>query len=204
VATPLFDRLSVDLAGRLGDPYTPDGQPVGPIDDGIAYSAAQRDAAILEAARRVLNTMGPRQLAARGMTRSYLGREQITSTPHDIPDDLARIYELEYYGKRMVFLPFPDGRRSSVYWQNTPMFEVDWQTEKIILHVPRSSFEVTLYYLREIPTLVHGGADDLNFDNYMAEHVLDYAESIGRRLHQEFNAVRQAANQEMQKHKEND
>lgn len=202
--TPKFDKLNVDLAYRLGDPYNPEtGAPVTYADDGVAYPAAVRDDCILAAARRVISMLGAEALTRKGMNKTYVKRETITATPHAIPTDCARIIGIDYYGKKMVYVPFDDGRRNSVYWQNVPMFDVDWTAGEIHLSNIMSTFEATLYYQREIPTLTHGGSEDLVLDSYMEEHVKDLAESLARRTHQEFGLVKQSAIADMQSHKDN-
>lgn len=209
MATPVFDHMNVALAYRLGDPYAPGGSVVTHSADGIAYPAALRDELVLNAARRVLFYMGPRTMAIKGLRESYVRTSQLTALETQLPATLARVLDVDYYGKRVEDEMFVTGRRNSIFWQNVPMYRIaqgdDAATRKIILiNIYKTPFTATMWYLREIPALTHGGAEDLLFDSYTQEHVLDVAEALGRRLHQEFTAVKEAALVDMQQHKEND
>lgn len=209
MATPVYDRLNVMLAYRLGDPYQPGGSVVTYSTDGIAYPAALRDDIILSAARRVLFSMGPRALANKGIRESYVRTQQLTATDTQLPADCARVLDVDYYGKKAEDEHFVSGRLNSIFWQNVPMYRVEQASDsanrKIILtNIHKDPFTATLFYLREIPALTHGGSEDLTLDTYMQEHVLNVAEALGRRLHQEFGMVKEAAMVDMKLHKEND
>jgi hypothetical protein len=207
--TPVFDSLNVRLAYRLGDPYTPDGDIVTYADDGIAYPASMRDDLVIEAARRVLTRMGARAVSVKGVREAYVRAADLTATETQLPADCAQVLDIDYYGKRVEAEPFTSGRRSSVYWQNVPMYRIDQASDEasrkvVLMNIHKSPFTASMRYLREIPALTHGGAEDLTFDVYMQEHVLDLAEALGRRLHQEFPQVYQMAAAEMQIHKDNE
>ncbi|MBE0645407.1 MAG: hypothetical protein IH600_15090 [Bacteroidetes bacterium] len=207
MATPVFDRLNVMLAYRLGDPYTPAGTVVTYAADGISYPAAIRDDMILEGARRVLISMGPRALLNKGITEAYIRTELLEELSTELPAGCAKVLDVEYYGKKAVHVPLADGRRNSVLWQNVPMWTIGYADDGRTIelsNIRKDPFEATMYYLRDIPALTHGGTEDILFDLYMQEHVLDYAELLARRLHQEFGFVKQTAQTDMQSHKDND
>lgn len=209
MATPVYDSLNIRLAYRLGDPYKPGGGVVTQADDGIVYSAALRDGLVLEAARRVVTRMGAKSLLEKGIRESYVRSLALTAATTALPTDCAQVLDVDFYGKRVEPEPFTSGRRNSVYWQNVPMYRIDQATatadRKItLINAHKTPFTATMLYLREIPALTHNGTEDLTLDSYMTEHVLDVAEALGRRLHQEFPAVYQLAATEMQIHKDND
>lgn len=208
MATPVFDKLNVQLAYRLGDPYQPGGSVVTYSADGIAYPAAIRDDLVLEGARRVLMSMGPRALLHKGITEAYVRKANLVALSTALPAGCAKVLDIEYYGKKAVHTPLADGRRNSVLWQNVPMWTVGYADSARTIelsNIHKTPFTATMYYLREIPALVHGGSEDLLFDTYMQNHALDLAEMLGRRLHQEFGPfLRQSASADMQSHLNND
>lgn len=199
-ATPNLDRLSVLLARRLGDPADTDGNEIttGNLYDGVAFTQAFREHCLTEALRLYLNLFGHDQLHDAGFPLNYLKEADLTFTmtagegEEELADDVARVLYVDYYGRMALVATFERmKRRHHSYWQKTAMYRVRFDGTKmyIKLYVPAYqgslTRDITYYYFRKIPDLVHSGSEDIELDPSQDPQFLPLAEAVARRNHQE-------------------
>lgn len=205
MATPYLDQLNVALAYRLGDPYTPSGVIVDTVTDGRVYTAILRDRCITEALRDLINLAGPAELAGKGIRDPYIRRKNLTSNPEQLPDDCARVIHVEFFGRPVHHVPFSDGRRKSVYWQNALMYDIEWNSTGMFIRLSGNveaapngwQDQVVLHYLLELYDLRTQDIDVL-VGTYWHKYILSRAEAIARRNHQELAiALEQRADAEL-------
>jgi hypothetical protein len=212
MANPVISELNVKLAYLLGDPFTPLGGKVTATDDGIAYAAILRDYFLTKGLRQFVKLRSAASLAASGIIDSYTRSMPIDANPFPIPGDLARLIDVQWYGKRVNNVPFADGRRNSVYWQNTPMYRIIItlaSAELIISNVsdPDKNY-CYINYIRRIPILSSNPAtptEDILINENYHDDILAFAEITGRRFHQEMHQqLKQDVIQDMAIEKQNE
>lgn len=212
-ATPILDALSVHLAWALGDPYTREGEVVTVEDDGLTYTAAMRCQFLTSALRTMIGSLGLSYLQRAGFTRWYGRRFPVTANPVDLgidgiegsDDDLglpscriARIYLVTYYGRPMRPCPWSEQEKvNSLLWMNVPMWRVEPGNVLTLLNVedPLPEGSVIAYAIRDVEDLLpHDPTDepaenpnkeDILVSSYLHAPLVDLAEVIGRRNHQE-------------------
>lgn len=211
MATPYLDQLNVALAYRLGDPATPQGVIVDAVSDGRVYPAVFRDRCITEALRDLINLAGPAKLAMKGIRDPYIRRVNLTTNPEQLPTDCARVIHVEFFKRKVEHVPFSDGRRNSVYWQNALMYDIEWNATGMFIRLSGNvdtapsgwQDNVVMHYLLELYDLRTQDIDVL-IGTYWHKYILARAEAIARRNHQELAmALEQRADAELKATMEN-
>jgi hypothetical protein len=212
MADTVIADLNVKLAYLLGDPYTPKTQVVTALDDGIAYTAVHRDYFLTKGLRQLVALYGATSLAASGVIDSYMREKAIDANPFTLPEDVAILKNVQWYGKKVNHIPMADGRRNSIYWQNTPMYRISLQQTDAILIVTSNMLVNTdycsIFYVKRIPMLSSDPAkftEDILINENYHDKVLAFAELTGRRFHQEMHKqIREEVLQDMAITKQNE
>jgi hypothetical protein len=188
-----LDILNQDLAVLIGDPRTENGVSVAAGDNGIAYSSADRDRAITEALRMLLNTLGHDFLENTGFAQNYTLSVSVTSAAFVIPATITRIFMVTYRDERTRFLPLGEQAKFNniLTAHNTISWRVDDTGKLIIYNIPDATWPtgfVLAKGIKPIPALTHNGTSDVEISSYYFPLLLRYAEVIARRNHQETQA----------------
>lgn len=187
---PVLDKLSAELAARLGDPLEASGARISAanIKDGRVYTIEDRDWYLTQAMRLFVTMLGPRFLDDEGFQENYIliERNVDATVDHDFPQEATAVIHVDYYGRKALHASMDIlKRRHHTHWQHVPMWRVT-TGPKILFYNMMTDAVVDIYYAKFIPDLTHAGSVDIELSPNLYGYVLDIAEAIGRRNHQEY------------------